>query len=58
MRLRGRLPGGYGMVRTQSGEPRPEYLLDLSQAFQILAPGQIRVLQADRDRYFDGFLTY
>ena len=45
-------------MRRESGELRPQYLLDLSQAVQVLVPGQLRRLQADRDRYFDGFVTY
>jgi hypothetical protein len=58
MRLRGRLPGGYGLVQTESGQLRPRYLVDLTDAVQRLAPAQLRSLQADRDRYFDGYLTY
>ena len=32
--------------------------VDLTEAVQRLAPAQQRSLQADRERYFDGYLTY
>ena len=58
MRLRGRLPGGYGLVRAESGELHPRWLADLTPGTQRLAPAQLRRLQADRGRYFDGYVTY
>ncbi len=58
LRLRGRLPGGWGLVRTERGELVPEFVADPSEAVQMLAPRQIRILQSDRDSFMDGFITY
>jgi hypothetical protein len=58
MRLRGKLPGGYALVKGANGAAEPAYLADPSKAIRMLSPPEIRFLQADRDRYFDGYLTF
>ncbi len=58
MRLRGKLPGGYGLVRGANGTVGAAYLPDPAQAIRMLTPQEIRSLQADRERYFDGFVTF
>ena len=58
IRLRGALPGGHGLIREHSGALRPAWVLDPGEAVRMLDPAEIRTLQSDRDRYFDGFLTY
>jgi len=58
IRLRGRVPGGYGFVDRPGRDPQPEWVSDPSKAIRMLAPPEIRMMQADRDRYFDGFITF
>ncbi|MBD3160581.1 MAG: hypothetical protein GF346_00515 [Candidatus Eisenbacteria bacterium] len=58
IRLRGGLPGGYGLIRDESGAARPMWVLDPAEAIRMLTPAEIRSLMSDRDRYFDGYLTY
>jgi hypothetical protein len=58
MRLRGKLAGGYALVRSADGKADPAWVSDPSQALRRLTPDEIRVLQADRDRYFSGFITF
>lgn len=58
IRLRGRIPGGYGLVRMEGGETAPAWVTDPSKALRMLEPGEIRSIQADRDRYFDGYMIF
>ncbi len=58
MRLRGKLAGGYALVRAADGKADPAWVSDPSQGLRRLTPDEIRVLQADRDRYFSGFITF
>jgi 4-amino-4-deoxy-L-arabinose transferase-like glycosyltransferase len=57
IRLRGRVPGGYGFVQKGSNAV-PDWVSDPAKARRMLEPNEIRVMQADRDRYFDGFITF
>jgi hypothetical protein len=58
IRLRGRVPGGYGLVQRSGGRPQPEWVTDPAKAVRMLGPDEIRVMQADRDRYFDGYVVF
>jgi hypothetical protein len=58
MRLRGKLPGGFGLVREAGGGVDAAYLPSPAEALRMLTPKEIRALQADRNRYFDGYLTF
>lgn len=58
LRLRGRLPGGWALTQNDRGETVPAFVSDSTRVIRMLEPGQIRLLQSDRDNYFDGFITF
>jgi hypothetical protein len=58
MRLRGKIPGGYALTRTPDGGVEPAWFTDVPQGLRPLAPEEVRLVQADRDRYFSGFINF
>lgn len=58
MRLRAKVPGGYALIRTPDGEVKPAWLTDTTQGLRPLAPEEVRLVQADRDHYFSGFVNF
>ncbi|MBM3287222.1 MAG: glycosyltransferase family 39 protein [Candidatus Eisenbacteria bacterium] len=58
IRLRAKLPGGLGLVSTGGGGVEPAYVTDPGRALRMLSPREIRSLQADRDRYISGYVTF
>ena len=58
IRLRAQQRGGYALVRGGRGSPEPAWLEDPAKGIRALAPQEILTLQADRDRYTGGALTF
>jgi hypothetical protein len=58
IRLRGKLAGAYALTRADNGRVEPVWAADTAQAGRLLTPDEIRFLQADRDRYFSGFINF
>lgn len=57
IRLRGQIPGGYALVRS-AGRVEPAWIEDPAQGLRRADARDIQLLQADRERYFDGRLTF
>lgn len=58
IRLRGRVPGGYGLIQRSNGGAQPAWVTDPAKAVRMLTPDEIRVIEADRDHYFDGYVVF
>ncbi|MFB3908544.1 MAG: glycosyltransferase family 39 protein [Candidatus Eisenbacteria bacterium] len=59
IRLRGRLPGAFGLMRVQGSQSLiPAWVSDPSQMVRPLDPQEIRVFQSQRDDYDDGWVTF
>jgi hypothetical protein len=53
-----KLIGGYGLVSAAGGTGEAGWLADPSHAIRKLTPKEVLFLQADRDHFFSGLLTY
>lgn len=58
MRIRAQLRGGYGLVDQGGGRYAPAWVPDPSLAQRMLEPAEITRLQADRDWYDGGRITF